>query len=771
MKKSILHAVGVLLAASMLFSGAAVTASATETSKPASSQSSVADNSTDTAASIDRTWSLDASANTALAALGTVQGASQTFDGLTIDATAAGAKFAPRANDTQINAGTIIGVPVPAHTNPATITLNLSGGTTAVTASAGEVKDNVITLPAADADATVNITFTAPSSYLSSIVLAEQKPEPAFPGTPTAVSATDTTWDFTEAATDRPTVQGGTADYHGIAIDARAQGAKFSPRTTAASGGSDTQVNAGTILYIPVAQTAGGASITVQGQAYGATLKLDNADITTGAATVVPTDSTHYVPLTIGGTGSLYLTGIAIDYAADTPAAASHIVTVGPNGQYQSIQAALDANNSSETDRLVLKIAPGDYREKVTVTKPGVTFANADVTAKRAVTIRASYYSSNTFDAAGNFVPQDAFDLGTNKCATVTIGAGATGFAAYGITFQNDYNVVDHTAEGQQTPAVALNTQADKVYLKNSRIIGRQDTLYVQGSGNRVYVDGGYIEGTVDFVFGDANAYFTGTELHMAAFPGKNNGYFTAANTKKSGVGLVLDRCNLTVSDAYGADAKLSLGRPWQTFAQYSQVRNADGSSYVTNVNLNAKNSTYTDTSSAVTYLDSTISSKVTKDRWNVWTSKDKNGKSVDVTFHPDVRFTEYASHDESGALLNPADYPKIVLGKMESLDEAQVQAKRAELISALGFGTEAGQWAVPDGTWPFAYDPNYSTGTDVVPTQPSAGSNANTTSRAKAKANKQIANTGSSVMAIAVAVVVLVVAGLVLVVVRNKRR
>ena len=29
----------------------------------------------------------------------------------------------------------------------------------------------------------------------------------------------------------------------------------------------------------------------------------------------------------------------------------------------------------------MLKITPGDYREKITVTKPGVTFANADVTA------------------------------------------------------------------------------------------------------------------------------------------------------------------------------------------------------------------------------------------------------------------------------------------------------------------------------------------------------------------------------------------------------
>ncbi len=54
---------------------------------------------------------------------------------------------------------------------------------------------------------------------------------------------------------------------------------------------------------------------------------------------------------------------------------------------------------------------------------------------------------------------------------------------AYGITFQNDYNVVDHTAAGEQTPAVALNTQADKVYLKNSRIIGRQDLVTLAPGG------------------------------------------------------------------------------------------------------------------------------------------------------------------------------------------------------------------------------------------------------------------------------------------------
>lgn len=74
-------------------------------------------------------------------------------------------------------------------------------------------------------------------------------------------------------------------------------------------------MNAGTILYIPVAQAEGGATVTVKGQLYGPTLKLDGTDITTGTAVTIATDSTRYVPLSVEGTGSLYLTGIAIDYA------------------------------------------------------------------------------------------------------------------------------------------------------------------------------------------------------------------------------------------------------------------------------------------------------------------------------------------------------------------------------------------------------------------------------------------------------------------------
>ena len=48
-------------------------------------------------------------------------------------------------------------------------------------------------------------------------------------------------------------------------------------------------MNAGTILYIPVAQAEGGATVTVKGQLYGPTLKLDGTDITTGTAVTIAT--------------------------------------------------------------------------------------------------------------------------------------------------------------------------------------------------------------------------------------------------------------------------------------------------------------------------------------------------------------------------------------------------------------------------------------------------------------------------------------------------
>ena len=58
-----------------------------------------------------------------------------------------------------------------------------------------------------------------------------------------------------------------------------------------------------------------------------------------------------------------------------------------------------------------------------------------------------------------------------------------------------------------QTQAVAVRCSADRSFFNNCRFIGRQDTLYIKDKA-RCYFLLSYIEGTVDFIFGDANAVF-----------------------------------------------------------------------------------------------------------------------------------------------------------------------------------------------------------------------------------------------------------------------
>lgn len=632
-----------------------------------------------------------------------------TFNDMKVDTTNGG-KFAvqPTSSRVQINAGTVLYIPAAYDEAGAELLIagTKDGSTPANITVNGkeETTNDRIALDMSDASAYpqyITVKFEE-QAYITGISLNyasdSDYPDPV-------VEAKDKVWDFTASSTvARPDLQGTEGEFDGIQIDAST--GKFSPRDT------DTQVNAGTTLYIPVAPDAKGASITVAGNNYNnLTLTLNGEIISVGKETALPeVEENTYVALAFSsedGTGSCYLYNISVDYMSDNEVNAN-TVTVGKGAgyDYSSIQAALDANESSSSNPLVIMIAPGTYTEKVTVDKPWVSFQPFDGV-EGDVIIEESYYSSNTFNEDGTFVPQDKYDLGTDQCGTVLLTANATGFSAEGITFQNSYNVIDHTGKGEQTPAVAFGSAADRVYLKDCRFIGRQDTLYLHGAGSRVQVENCYIEGTVDFVFGDADAYFTNCELHMAAFAGRDTGYFTAANTKKGDTGLVFYQCTLTVDDSYGEGSTVSLGRPWQTECYTESVRTEDGT-FVMEYDPDRKNPSYENTASSVTFVECTMDSAIQNERWNVWTRKDTEGNTLDVTYHDDVHFAEYNSKDESGAYLNPADYPDIVLGTMKTTDDAQGMIEG--LLGEMGFGEGIGNWspAIPGGSaeYPGTGDP-----------------------------------------------------------------
>ena len=630
---------------------------------------------------LDKTWDLSVLGSEAADL--TVQNERGELDGILIDATAEEAKFAPRDGDTQVNVGTVIYVPLAQDAQGAVLTVAANANGTVILVDGEELPaDGRVTLDCAESRY-VKIEVKkaelaegqkpeelSSSSYFNAISVDYDSDTSTYPGVPENVTATDTTWNLAEdveGVEARPTVNAGSrADWAGVRIDAMAGGAKFGPRD------GDTQVSNNTVLYLPLAPEAEGATLRLEGNNYNnLVITVDGTEQKLGTDIALTTaDAPRYVKVEFslpedatGDSGSCYLTSIAIDYATDDEQA-WHVVTVGVNGKYQSINDALANETSSLKDHLVLSIAPGYYHERVVVDQPGVIFQNADPTAEQPVVIHESYYSSNTFDANGNFVPQDKYDLGTDQSATVLIEASGTGFEAFGITFQNDYNVVDHTEEDSQTPAVAFNSKADKVSLQECRFIGRQDTLYLQGAGNRVYMDNCYVEGTVDFIFGDADALIESSTLHMAAFTGRDSGFYTAANTKKGYTGLVFANCTLTADPSV---TDVSLGRPWQNLAYYTSTdRTETGSTEYIGLDTNRPHPDYANVSSAVTFVGCTMPQTLKSEHWNRWTGHvpDKEG-SVSVTYDETVRFAEVSCTYLGGE----ADESQIALGKLYDTD------------------------------------------------------------------------------------------------------
>jgi pectinesterase len=211
--------------------------------------------------------------------------------------------------------------------------------------------------------------------------------------------------------------------------------------------------------------------------------------------------------------------------------------------QNQSVQAAIDALPEAGG---TLEIAPGTYREKLVIAKPNVKLIGKGRKPEAVVLVFGDSHIS-----AG----------GTGKSASVF--ASGDGFEAHNLTIQNDY----HLNNVERSQAVALRITADRAVLTNVRLLGAQDTLYAASkspdSPSRQYFRDCYIEGHVDFIFGDAKAFFDHCHIHGIA----NEIVMLTAQSKvkpEQDSAYVFDRCRIT------ADAgvkELWLGRAWRPYA------------------------------------------------------------------------------------------------------------------------------------------------------------------------------------------------------------
>jgi pectinesterase len=85
-------------------------------------------------------------------------------------------------------------------------------------------------------------------------------------------------------------------------------------------------------------------------------------------------------------------------------------------------------------------------------------------------------------------------------------------------------------------------------------------------NNGRQYFQLCYIEGTTDFIFGSATAWFDQCHIHS-----KKNSHITAASTpKEKKWGYVFNDCILTGDTSLH---NVSLGRPWRPYASVTYIR------------------------------------------------------------------------------------------------------------------------------------------------------------------------------------------------------
>lgn len=237
------------------------------------------------------------------------------------------------------------------------------------------------------------------------------------------------------------------------------------------------------------------------------------------------------------GAGLAVLASIA---AAQTdPRLFTAVVAQDGSGQFTSIQEAIARIATGTPERpATIYVRRGVYRELVYIQRE-----------KRYVRLVGEDAESTVlvFGLHAGMKGLDGLPIGTFRTATLHLDADD--FTVENMTIRNDAGPV-----GQ---ALAVAVHGDRALFRNARFLGHQDTVFL--NRGRHYFVGCAIEGTTDFVFGGATAWFEGCELRALG-----SSYLTAAATPpEAAFGLVFHRCRVTVA----AGERSYLGRPWRDHA------------------------------------------------------------------------------------------------------------------------------------------------------------------------------------------------------------
>nr|WP_319485949.1 pectinesterase family protein [uncultured Cohaesibacter sp.] len=271
-------------------------------------------------------------------------------------------------------------------------------------------------------------------------------------------------------------------------------------------------------------------------------------------------------------------------------------------------QAISDAKSKGLSKRLHIEIAPGTYNELVYVPslevngrKVPITLYARDTDARKTVIsvaidqgLTADAYTMRFGSAFLNTEPsiramfeevsaRGDFDIGTTNSCVMRVRNG--GFEALNLTIENSYNedrltpdIADRTdvarnhqgqwAHGQHQAVAVLIDAADRVLFDNVRLLGDQDTLYFKTNEPhktvKSYFRNCYIEGDVDFIFGNSTAFFDHCEIRSKG--ARTSDTYVAAPSTNIHIpyGIVFWDCDFTHDDSEAAlGGRFYLGRQW----------------------------------------------------------------------------------------------------------------------------------------------------------------------------------------------------------------
>jgi pectin methylesterase-like acyl-CoA thioesterase len=294
-------------------------------------------------------------------------------------------------------------------------------------------------------------------------------------------------------------------------------------------------------------------------------------------------------------------------------ASANMTVDRAGSGAFCSVQGAFDALPENDSTARTITIKAGNYHELLYLSaKKNLTVHGAD----RAATV-ISYPNNETLNPG-------------TAARALFFANGSTGLTLENLTIEN-------TTPQDGTQAEALRVQADQVVLRDATFKSLQDTLLLSG---RVYVVTSYIEGNVDFVWGEGVTYFDRSEI-------KTVGRAGAIVQSRNGSG---DYGYVFVDSKLTSDANITgqvLARIDATKFPYSHVA----------------------------FINCQMSSAISAKGWTI--------TPTGTTATGNLRFWEYQSTDASGARLN-------VSGR----DPASKQISESQAAMMRDKATVLGGWA-----------------------------------------------------------------------------